>query len=66
MQEKPFHHLFATETEAELEDWVGALKKVIQSNDSTGPQERTKDKGGSMRSLFLLSFICVHLLLHLF
>lgn len=51
MQEKPFHHLFATETEAELEDWVGALKKVIQSNDSTGPHERTKDKGENDSSL---------------
>lgn len=44
MQEKPFHHLFAADSESELEEWFGALKKVIQSNDSV-PLERLRDKG---------------------
>jgi hypothetical protein len=49
MQEKGFH-LLSAESEAELDEWVVVLKRVIQNNEQTAPQqqffnERMRDKG---------------------
>lgn len=47
MQDKAFH-LFAADSDAELDDWVSALQRVVQGNDINQPQaflERLKDRG---------------------
>lgn len=47
MQEKGAH-LFAADTESELEEWVSALKKAIQSetqSQSASFPDRMRDKG---------------------
>jgi len=45
MQDKGFY-LFAAECDVELDEWVAALKRVIQSNDASQAQlEKNKDKG---------------------
>lgn len=43
-------HFFAAESEQELEEWIAALKKVIQGNDSA-LLERIRDKGWSLETL---------------
>ena len=54
MQEKGFH-LFSAETEAELDEWVTLLKKVINSEAQCQPPpqaflDRMREKGWSLGS----------------
>jgi len=44
MQEKGCH-LLAAESDVELDDWVGAIKRAVEYEDRQSLGDRTKDKG---------------------
>ena len=52
MQDKSFY-VFAADNEAEMEEWVGTLKKVIQSNDVTASPHSDRISRGRARSQHL-------------